>query len=235
MKEKKNKNIKKEVILSVKNLSKNYRDYDKYLEILKGLNLDIYKGEIIAITGPSGSGKTTFLNCISTIDSFDDGEVIFDGKNISSMSEKEKNKFRSYKMGFVFQNYNLISVLTALENVQLSLANKKEFLINSIQISKEMLEKVGLGDRLNNKPDQLSGGEKQRVAIARALVHRPKIVFADEPTGNLDSKSSEDIMDLILQMNQEYGVTFIIVTHNNMVASKAHRVFRLKNGKLEKV
>ncbi len=235
MKEKKNKNIKKEIILSVKNLSKNYRDYDKYLEILKGLNLDIYKGEIIAITGPSGSGKTTFLNCISTIDSFDDGEVIFDRKNISSMSEKEKNKFRSYNMGFVFQNYNLISVLSALENVQLSLANKKEFLLNSIQISKEMLEKVGLGDRIKNKPDQLSGGEKQRVAIARALVHKPKIVFADEPTGNLDSRSSEDIMDLILQMNQEYGVTFIIVTHNSMVASKAHRVFRLKNGKLEKV
>ncbi|MCX8035178.1 MAG: ABC transporter ATP-binding protein [Candidatus Dojkabacteria bacterium] len=235
MKEKKNKNIKKEIILSVRNLSKNYRDYDKYLEVLKGLNLDIYKGEIIAITGPSGSGKTTFLNCISTIDSFDDGEVIFDGKNISSMSEKEKNKFRSYNMGFVFQNYNLISVLSALENVQLSLSNKKEHLLNSIQISKEILEKVGLGDRLHNKPDQLSGGEKQRVAIARALVHKPKIVFADEPTGNLDSKSSEDIMNLILQMNQEYGVTFVIVTHNSMVASKAHRVFRLKNGKLEKV
>ncbi|SHH37113.1 ABC transporter ATP-binding protein [Thermosipho atlanticus] len=200
-------------------------------EALKGVSLEVDEGEILAILGPSGCGKTTLLNCLSGLDTPTDGEIFVLGKNLNNMSEEEKTKFRAENMGFIFQFFNLIPVLTAVENVEIPLLISKKFPVNKIRKKAyEWLERLHIGHRAKAYPNEMSGGEQQRVAIARALINNPKIVWADEPTGALDTKNSEEIMNIILEMNRELGTTFVIVTHDPNVAQKAHRIIKMDSG-----
>jgi len=210
-----------------------YKKKEVQIEALKGINLKVETGEYISIMGPSGSGKTTLLNIIGTIDFPTRGKYIFEGVDVSRMSDEELSRFRRKNVGFVFQSYNLISDLTAWENVALPLYydGVKD---KRVQRKKamEMLEKVGLLDRADHLPGELSGGEEQRVAIARALINNPRIILADEPTGNLDSKTSEEIMELFGTLHANEKITFIVVTHEKVIAEKADKVLYLLDGKI---
>jgi len=222
----------KEVLIKVENLSKIYGTGNSKVIALDSVNLEIYKGEIVAILGPSGSGKTTLLNLLAGLDIPTTGSVVVDGREITKMTEEEKAKFRAKEMGFIFQFFNLIPVLTAVENVELPL------LLNKVPISQararalELLEKMNIIHRKDAYPPQLSGGEQQRVAIARALSTHPKIIWADEPTGALDIKNGEQIKRLIIDLNQEFETTFVIVTHDQSVAQIANRIMRMESGKI---
>ncbi|MDR1510855.1 MAG: ABC transporter ATP-binding protein [Synergistaceae bacterium] len=215
-------------ILYCENLSK---QYEKVLA-LDDVSLSCAKGELLAIGGASGSGKSTLLSLLSGLEGADSGETYIEGQPLSKLSEDELALLRREKIGFVFQSFNLIPTLSALENVEFPLFPMKLRRNEMEERAKKLLEAVGLHDRLSHLPAKLSGGEKQRVAVARALINNPKIVFADEPTGNLDSKNGAELFTLIKRLNGEMNVTFIIVTHDEGFISKADRVIRMKDGKI---
>jgi putative ABC transport system ATP-binding protein len=218
-------------IVSARGLRKVYRAGTE-VEALKHVDMEIPRGELLAIVGPSGSGKTTLLNCLSGLEHIDEGEVLVDGANLAHLSDDERTEYRAKSMGFVFQAFNLLPVLSAVENVEIPMlllgASGKTARARAL----ETLDQVGLSGRANHHPDQLSGGEQQRVAIARALVHQPAVVWADEPTGNLDSESTAAILDLFLRLNAG-GQTIVMVTHNLQVAESASRTIRMRDGLIE--
>ncbi|MEX0616931.1 MAG: ABC transporter ATP-binding protein [Candidatus Woykebacteria bacterium] len=221
-----------ENILEVKEIYKYYeKDKPNEIRALQGINLNIEKGDFIAIIGPSGSGKSTLMHILGALDKPSSGEVHLDGEDISKKKLSGLFKIRGQKLGFVFQGYNLIPTLTALENVMLAVeySGKK---VNAKKAAEEALSMVGLAERLDHKPTKLSGGEKQRVAIARALVNKPAIVLADEPTGELDTKNSQDVIDLLKNLNEKEGQTFVIVTHNPEIAKQCKKIIELRDGKL---
>lgn len=218
------------VTLRTVNLTKIYKMKGENVVALNNVNLTIERGEFLAIFGPSGSGKSTLLNMLGALDRPTSGKVYLDGKDISKMSSYELSKIRREKIGFVFQAFNLVPTLTALENVMSPLLPLKGRIPWLKKRAIELLESVGLGDRLHHRPTELSGGQKQRVAIARALINNPSIILADEPTGNVDTKTGDEIISLMRKLNEERGQTFVIVSHNPDVASKVDRIVRLKDG-----
>ena len=199
---------------------------------LRGVNLEIPRGEMVAIMGASGCGKTTLLNCFSGLDDLTSGDVQIEGVSLSGMDDDAKSRYRSRRMGFVFQSYNLLPVLTAAENVELPLLVAKVPAREARGKALALMEQVELNGWAGHKPAQLSAGQQQRVAIARALVNDPAIVWADEPTGNLDSETSAQIMDLLVRLNREQGQTLVLVTHDAIVSSRAHRILRMRNGQI---
>jgi putative ABC transport system ATP-binding protein len=218
-------------MIDLKDITKTYDMGSVQVQVLRGITMHVDEGEFLAIIGPSGSGKSTLMNMIGCLDTPTTGEYYLDGKEISTYNEKQLSKIRNQKIGFIFQKFNLLPKLTALENVELPLIyrgmNHKERRQRSI----DALEKVGLSDRMNHKPTELSGGQQQRVAIARALAGDPPVLLADEPTGNLDSKSGSDVMNLIKQLSKE-GKTIVLITHDNEVAMEAQRTITIKDGLL---
>lgn len=216
--------------VKIRNLKKSFGQGETKIEVLKGINLDIEAGEILALTGKSGSGKSTMLSLLAGLDSVDSGDIVIDGNNISQMSEKELANFRATNLGIVFQQFHLISTLTALENVLLPLELLKK--TNSMELSKSLLESVGLSHRAHHLPSELSGGECQRVALARALAIRPSLLLADEPSGNLDEETGEKVMDLLFKMVRETKTTLILVTHDPDLAKRCSRVVNLEYGSL---
>ena len=202
------------------------------LKVLKELDFEVKKGEFVSIIGASGSGKTTLLHLLGTLENTDGGEIIIDGRSVQKLSAKELAIFRNQKIGFIFQFHNLLAEFSALENVCLPAyiagISKKQ----AEKKAKEILNMLGLGNRMTHKSDELSGGEQQRVAVARALINSPAVILADEPSGNLDSKNAKDLHKLLLKLNQEKGQTIIIVTHNNELANMANRKLEMVDGKL---
>lgn len=218
-------------MITLKNIRKTYLVGNEEVHALDGVSLSIEEHEFVAIIGSSGSGKSTLMNIIGCLDNADQGDYCIDGQNITDLSEKELGKMRNRKIGFIFQQFNLIAKLDAYENVELPLIYQgisgKE---RKLRVE-EALEKVGLKDRMHHRPNQLSGGQQQRVAVARALVTKPTLILADEPTGNLDSKSSYDIMKLIKELH-EHGNTIVLITHDNDIAKEAPRQVRLLDGRI---
>jgi len=219
-------------ILVVEKLNKVFQKGENKVHALSGVNLKIKKGEFVAIMGPSGSGKTTLLNIIGCLDKSTKGNVLLDGKNIEELNENELSKTRREKIGFVFQSSNLLPILNALENVELPMEAKKIPKNMSLKRAKYLLKMVGLEERMNQKPSELSAGEKQRVAIARAFANQPTIILADEPTGNLDSKTGIRIMELLQTLNQNIGTTIIVVTHDEKMALYADKKMVIEDGKI---
>ena len=217
-------------IIEIKDLTKVYDAKSLPVHAVNGVTLTIETGEFTAIVGPSGSGKTTLLNIIGGLDDPTGGDVIIDGVKINELSSRQKTDFRMINIGFVFQSYNLIPVFTSQENVEFIMhlqGKQKEERENR---TKELLEAVGLGDRMNSRPNKLSGGQQQRVAVARALASKPKFILADEPTANLDSKSTENLLEIMEKLNKEENITFIFSTHDQRVVNKAKRVITLQDG-----
>jgi putative ABC transport system ATP-binding protein len=202
------------------------------VEALRGVDLSIGRGEMVAIMGPSGCGKTTLLNCLSGLDSITSGDVTIEGVSLASMSDRERTRYRARRMGFVFQFYNLLAVLSSVENVEMPLLLTGVSSKEARRRALEALRIVGLLERADNRPGELSGGERQRVTIARALVNNPAIVWADEPTGDLDSTNAEEIIDLMCDLNRKQGVTFALVTHDITIGRRAHRIIRMKDGEI---
>ena len=221
--------------VEVRDLSKTYRSGEVSVEALKGVSFDIHEGEILAILGPSGCGKSTLLNCLSGIDTPTEGKVTIKGVDLHSLKDDEKTRFRAMNMGFVFQFYNLIPVLKAVENVELAMLTMGSNEKKAREAAMEILAKVNLREREHYLPSRLSGGERQRVSIARALVHRPAIVWADEPTGALDTKTSNDLMNLITELNETFNQTFVIVTHDERVSAFSNRVLHMDSGSILKI
>ncbi len=211
---------------------KTYNSGPVTVHALRGVNLEIPRGEMVAIMGPSGCGKTTLLNCFSGLDDLTSGDVQIEGVSLSGMDDDAKSRYRSRRMGFVFQSYNLLPVLTAAENVELPLLVAKVPAKEARRKAIVLMEQVELNGWAGHKPAQLSAGQQQRVAIARALVNDPAIVWADEPTGNLDSETSAQIMDLMVRLNREQRQTLVLVTHDAIVSSRAHRILRMRNGQI---
>ncbi len=219
------------MILELKNIYKNYYQGNMEVPVLKNINLSVEEGEYIAIMGPSGSGKSTLMNIIGCIDTPTSGEYYLDGEMINNYKDKDLSQVRNKKIGFVFQNFNLLPRLTAMDNVALPLQYAKVNKKQRKEMCTRVLTMVDLGDRMSFKPTQLSGGQKQRVAIARAMVNNPRILLADEPTGALDSKSGKQVMDLFDRLHEE-GVTIIMITHADDIASRAKRVIKIIDGEL---
>ena len=217
-------------ILNVQGVSKAYRSGDRMLNVLKDISFSINAGERVAIVGSSGSGKTTLLGLCAGLDNPSSGTLTLCGKEINNLNENEKAKLRNQNVGFVFQNFQLIPTLTALENVMIPLELLKSS--DAYATAKNLLERVGLGERMTHYPSQLSGGEQQRVSIARAFCNSPKILFADEPTGNLDDDTGAYIEQLIFDINKEQGTTLVLVTHDMDLASKTGRIIKLKGGQI---
>ena len=220
-----------EVMLDLKNIKKYFKMGDEEIKALDDIFLMVNKGEYLSIIGPSGSGKSTLMNIIGLLDIPDSGEYLLDGVNIKEMSDSALAKLRNQKIGFVFQNFNLLPKLTAWENVQVPLVYAGLSAKDSKKIAYDYLEKVGLKGREHHFPNQLSGGQQQRVAIARALANKPEIILADEPTGALDSKTGSEIKKLLKDLNKE-GQTIILITHDNSMAEEAQRIVRISDGKL---
>lgn len=218
-------------ILKAENLTKKYHSGDRELTVLEEVSFSIEAGTTCAIVGPSGSGKTTLLGLCAGLDRSTSGSVTLNGINLNDLSEDERALVRNQYVGFVFQNFQLIPTLTALENVMVPIELRGEKNVRTEAI--ELLENVGLGDRLEHYPVQLSGGEQQRVALARAFINRPKILFADEPTGNLDTETSEKIDRLLFDLNEAAGTTLVLVTHNLELAGMTRRIIRLKGGRID--
>jgi putative ABC transport system ATP-binding protein len=217
-------------IVDARSIVKTYDTGAVRVEALRGVDLMLERGEMAAIMGPSGCGKTTLLNCLSGLDAVDGGEVVIDGTSLSEMSDRERTDYRARHMGFVFQFYNLMPVLSAVENVELPLLVARENARSARRRALEALDLVGLADRASHVPDALSGGERQRVTIARSLVNDPAIVWADEPTGDLDSENAQEIVALMRQLNVERGLSFLIVTHDISVGRKTDRIVRMLDG-----
>jgi putative ABC transport system ATP-binding protein len=218
------------IIIEVKNLNKIYKSGDKSLKVLDDVSFNIRRGEAISIIGPSGSGKTTLLGLCAGLDTPSEGEIIINGIELSQMSEDDRADLRSQEIGFIFQNFQLIPTLSALENVMIPMELKQ--MTNIRAKAKTLLDRVGLSERYDHYPSQLSGGEQQRVSLARAFGNEPSILFADEPTGNLDQETSLQIEALLFDLNKEKGTTLIIVTHNQELAEKTERILKMKGGKL---
>jgi putative ABC transport system ATP-binding protein len=221
-------------IVTATNIHKTYDTGKIQVNALRGVDIDIEKGEMVAIMGPSGCGKTTLLNCLSGLDDLTEGQVLIDGQDIHAMKDNKRTDYRAENMGFIFQNFNLLPVLTAAENVELPLlvsgTKPKEARTKSITA----LDLVGMKEWKDHKPSELSGGQQQRVTIARSLVNNPAIVWADEPTGNLDSDNSSEVMELLAKLNKENNQTFVIVTHDDSVGKVCRRLIEMKNGLIEK-
>jgi putative ABC transport system ATP-binding protein len=221
------------VIIEARGLHKIYDNGKVRVHALRGIDLTFRRGEMVAIMGPSGCGKTTLLNTLSGLDEITEGEVIIDGQPVHLLSDRKRTSYRAEKMGFVFQAYNLLPVLSAVENVELTLLVAGVKLGEARQRAQLALEQVGLADQTDKMPAEMSGGQQQRVTIARALVNGPAIVWADELTGALDSENSTEIMDLVVRLNAEKDQTFIIVTHDRNIARRAHRLIRMRDGLIE--
>jgi putative ABC transport system ATP-binding protein len=217
-------------IVEARDIHKTYDTGTVQVHALRGVTLGVRRGEMAAVMGPSGCGKTTLLNCLAGLDSFDSGEVLIDGTPLHTMNDRQKTTLRAKKMGFVFQFYNLLPVLSAVENVELPMLVAGMTGAEARKRAEEALALVSLTDRADHRPAELSGGQQQRVTIARALATRPAIVWADEPTGDLDSETSAEIMDLLVRLNKENGQTFVLVTHAPEVGARADRIIRMRDG-----
>jgi lipoprotein-releasing system ATP-binding protein len=222
------------IILEAIDIEKNFQSGPIVLKVLKSISLKVLQGEILVIMGPSGVGKSTLLHILGTLDTPSSGKIIIHSQEISHLKEAEIASFRNKNIGFVFQFHYLLPEFTALENILIPNMIGNRNWKQKIDYAKDILNEVGLSGRLTHRPNQLSGGEQQRVAMARALINQPKIVFADEPTGNLDSKSSYSLFELILNLNTKYKQAFVIVTHNEMFANNANRVIHLTDGQIGK-
>jgi len=216
--------------LVVERVSKSYEVDGQIVPVIGDLSLSLREGEIVSIVGPSGCGKTTLLNCLSGLDTADGGQIDIEGVSLSEMSDHQRTDYRARRMGFVFQFYNLLPVLSAVENVELPLLVSGVRLGEARKRALEALAQVGLAERAHHKPAEMSGGERQRTTIARALVNRPVLVWADEPTGDLDSDTASEIMDVLLALNREQQLTFILVTHDRGIGARCGRIVRMRNG-----
>lgn len=221
---------KPKAVLEIKNISKVYELGDDKLTILKNISVSIHAGELVAIVGPSGSGKSTLMHIMGLLDKQTSGQVILDGSDVSELNEEALAKMRNQYIGFIFQQFNLLSRTSAVENVLLPTLYSADP-TDKTKKAKELLTMLGLGERLNNKPNQLSGGQQQRVAIARSLINDPSVIFADEPTGNLDSKSGHEVVEILKKLNAE-GRTIVIVTHDLELAKIAHRIIKILDGEI---
>ena len=219
-------------VVAIKNVHKTYRKAEVKVHAVRGIDLTFEEGEFAAIVGPSGSGKTTLLNMIGALDAPTEGEIFVNSTNVGKLKSSEKIDFRLWNIGFVFQSYNLIPVLTAKENVEFVMHLQGQPKVKREKRAKDLLEAVGLADRMNARISQLSGGQQQRVAFARALAPKPKFILADEPTANLDSKSTSTLLDIMERLNEEEKITFIFSTHYQRVVKKAHRVITIEDGKV---
>lgn len=220
-----------QLVLQAENLTKIYRSADNDLVVLDRISFSVDQGNSLSIIGPSGSGKTTLLGLCAGLDTPSSGVISLMGFKLNAMNEDDRAYIRNQYVGFVFQNFQLLSTLTALENVMVPLELRGEK--NVMPKAKDLLSRVGLGDRMNHYPSQLSGGEQQRVAMARAFITDPKILFADEPTGNLDEENADHVRDLLFRMNKEVGTTLVLVTHNLELAQRTQRILKMRGGKLE--
>jgi ABC-type lipoprotein export system ATPase subunit len=223
-----------DLIIHAKDIVKTYNTGKLVVPALRGIDLDVYRGEMVAIMGPSGCGKTTLLNTFSGLDEIDSGQIEIDGQNLTEMNDRSRTRYRAENMGFVFQFYNLLPVLTAVENVEmpLLLSEKGYSARQARRIAEQALEAVGLSTQAQQLPAELSGGQRQRVTIARALVNQPAIVWADEPTGDLDTQTSQDIVDLMRRLNQENQQTFVIVTHSIEIGQQCDRIIWMRDGRI---
>ncbi|MEY2422745.1 MAG: putative transport system ATP-binding protein [Acidimicrobiaceae bacterium] len=220
-----------EPILVARGVRKTYRSAAQEVEALRGVSVDIWPGELVMVMGPSGNGKTTMLNCLSGLDDIDAGKVLIDGMDLHRVSDARRTAHRARRMGFVFQSFNLIPVFSAVENVELPLLVTGTPGGDARVTALDMLDRVGLGNRALHRPAELSGGEQQRVAIARALVSRPAIVWADEPTGNLDSQTAEAVLDLLFEVHAA-GQTLVIVTHDRAIGARGQRLLQVRDGRI---
>ena len=221
-----------DLIVVADGIHKTYDTGGVQVHALRGVDLGVARGEMVAIMGPSGCGKTTLLNCLSGLDDLDSGNVLIDGLVLHELPDDQRSDYRAQRMGFVFQLYNLLPVLSAVENVEMPLLVSGIGAAEARRRAMEMLEVVGLADRARHIPAQLSGGERQRVTIARSLVNQPAIVWADEPTGDLDSETAGDIIDLMCELNRAQGQTFVLVTHALDIGQRAHRIVRMRDGQI---
>lgn len=219
-------------IITAEKIVKTYRTGNIEVQALRKVDLAIQRGEMVAIMGPSGCGKTTLLNCLSGLDDFDSGDVKIEGESLRKMSDRKRTTYRAQRMGFIFQTFNLLPVLTAAENVELPLLVSGTRPGEARERALAALEQVGLGERTSHRPAELSGGQRQRVTIARSLVNDPAIIWADEPTGNLDSKTTNDILEVMRKLNQEQERTFVIVTHTHEVSDWCDRIIQMSDGEI---
>jgi ABC-type lipoprotein export system ATPase subunit len=219
-------------IIRAQKIRKIYRSGQLRVEALRNIDIEVTKGEMVTIMGPSGCGKTTLLNCLAGLDTIDEGDIFIQGDNLRDLSDNQRTAYRAQHMGFIFQDFNLLPMLNAVENVELPM------LVSGVPSRKarsramELLDRVGLADRARHRPAELSGGQRQRVTIARSLTNNPAIVWADEPTGNLDSESANDVMDLLCRFNRDYKQTLVVVTHALEVGQRADRIIRMQDGHL---
>ncbi len=221
-----------DAIISAREVHKRFRLGEVTVHALRGIDLDVRRGEMVAVMGPSGCGKTTMLNCLSGLDEFDSGEVMVEGVSLRSMTDRRRTAYRAQRMGFVFQTFNLLPVINAVENVELPLLVSGMRPGEARRRATEALAHVGLADRLHHRPAELSGGQRQRVTIARALVNNPALIWADEPTGNLDTAAATDVLSFMRRMNQENGQTFVIVTHDPNLGAVCDRIVRMQDGEI---
>ncbi len=222
-------------IVQARGVSKVYESGRLRVEALRGVDLAVQEGEMVAVMGPSGCGKTTLLNCLSGLDDVTSGDVRIENQNLAQMKDIDRTRLRSRRMGFVFQSFNLLPVLTAVENVELPLLVSGVDPKGAKRRALEALEMVGMRDYADHKPKELSGGQQQRVTIARSLVNQPAIVWADEPTGNLDTENGQDVLDLLHRLNKQHGQTYVIVTHDPAIAESCHRIVTMESGRIRSV
>ncbi len=222
----------REAIVCAEGLRKTYRAHGLELDALRDVDFSVAHGEMVAVMGPSGCGKTTLLNCLAGLDTIDAGRVVIDGVDLASLSDARRADYRAQRMGFIFQNFNLLPILSAVENVELPLLLLRVSPRQARKRARALLDAVGLSQRERHRPAELSGGQRQRVAIARALVNEPAIVWADEPTGNLDTEAADEVMSLLMRLNRERGQTLVVVTHAPDVSARAHRLIRMRDGRI---
>ena len=219
-------------IIQAQNVRKMYRSGQLRVEALREIDLDVIRGEMVAIMGPSGCGKTTLLNCLAGLDTIDEGEIFIQGDNLRDLTDNERTTYRALHMGFIFQDFNLLPMLSALENVELPMLVSRVPGKQARQRALALLEQVGLVQRAHHRPAELSGGQRQRVAIARALTNKPAIIWADEPTGNLDSEAANEVMELLCHFNRELEQTLVLVTHAPEVGQLANRIVHMRDGRI---